>query len=92
MSILNEWYDNKDLYEMINGLKDDLQQTRAIIQKYNGLRENQGEIIEEVKCLKKWKQQQEGNKEGRKDISYWIKWIVILLLSVSNFLALWGII
>ena len=77
---------------MLNGLKEDLQDTREVIQKYNGLREAQGEMQQDIKKIKKWKQQQEGNKEGRLDAAYWIKWIVILLLSVSNFLALWDVI
>ena len=88
----NEWYDNKELYEMLNGLKNDLQDTRRIIQKYNGLRETQGEIQKDISKLKKWKQEQKGNKEGRIDAAYWLKWVVILLLSVSNLLALWGVI
>ena len=92
MSILSEWYDNKDLFEMINGLKEDLQETREVIQKYNGLRQTQGQMKEDIQCLKNWQQQTQGHKEGKKDMSYWIKWAVILLLSVSNFLALWGVI
>lgn len=33
-----QWYTNKDLFEMVQGLQKDLQETRTLIQQYNGLR------------------------------------------------------
>jgi hypothetical protein len=37
------WYTNKDLFEMFQSLKDELQQTRSDIRQYNNLR---GAIVE----------------------------------------------
>lgn len=34
-----QWYTNKELYEMLQGLKADLQETRLLIKQYNGLRQ-----------------------------------------------------
>ncbi|WP_026963065.1 hypothetical protein [Alicyclobacillus herbarius] len=51
-----EWYSNKDLFEFFNalqrefdGLKAEMQQTREVIRRYNGLREE----LEKVKATYK---------------------------------------
>mgnify|MGYP001105366575 CR=1 FL=1 len=35
-----QWYSNKDLFEMMQGLKKELAHTRTDIRKYNGLRKD----------------------------------------------------
>jgi len=34
---VGEWYSDKDIFEMIQGLKADLSETRITIKRYNGL-------------------------------------------------------
>ena len=75
---------NERLYDMIEKLREDLQQTRKVIIKYNGLRETQGELKREVSSLRKWKHEHYGEKEGKKDLSYWLQWAILILLSLSQ--------
>lgn len=65
MSEENQWYTNKDLFEQINGMQGDFQnlrsemkETRNVIKKYNGLREELGAIKEQVNRM-------EARKEGK---------------------------
>jgi hypothetical protein len=39
-----QWYDNKELFQMICELKEVLQETTSVIKKYNSLREELGEL------------------------------------------------
>lgn len=50
-----EWYSNKDLYEMLQGLKDDIAtlrkemtETRTLIRDYNGLRAKVEDVSSKV--------------------------------------------
>ena len=52
----NQWYTNKDLFELINNmqgnvrdLRAEMKSTRAMIKQYNGLREEVGKTEEEIK-------------------------------------------
>ena len=54
-----QWYSNKDLFEMLQDLKNDLLQTRADLRKYNDLRAAMAELqkscmttIEDVQEIK----------------------------------------
>ena len=86
-----QWYSNKELFEKIQNLNQKLSQTIRIIDKYNGLRENQGEMMEKIEKLVLWKKELEGSQKGFKDASYWLKWGVIVMLSIANLLSLTGV-
>jgi len=47
-----QWYSNKDLYEKINILREEMQKTITVIKQYNGLREKIEEVNIEVGALK----------------------------------------
>jgi predicted translin family RNA/ssDNA-binding protein len=43
-----QWYSNKDLFEMMQELKDNLSETNTYIKKYNGLRSKLDSAYEKV--------------------------------------------
>ncbi|QGH34622.1 hypothetical protein GI584_11520 [Gracilibacillus salitolerans] len=54
----NQWYTNKDLFELINNMSSDfhdlrseMKETRNIIKKYNGLREELGIVKDKVEKM-----------------------------------------
>jgi prefoldin subunit 5 len=54
-----DWYDNKELYEMLQGLKADITelskemaQTRTLIRDYNGLRQKVEDVNSRMNTLK----------------------------------------
>ncbi|MFW6271316.1 MAG: hypothetical protein ACOC4G_14760 [Bacillota bacterium] len=71
-----DWYDNKALYEMIQGLREDLQTTRAIIKKYNGIR---SDLIELKERLMKIEERQVGRSQTGEKIQRWGGWLVAIL-------------
>jgi DNA repair exonuclease SbcCD ATPase subunit len=55
----NQWYTNKELFEMLNGMQKDftdfrveLQETRTLIKSYNGLREEIAKMRAESEKLR----------------------------------------
>lgn len=46
-----EWYNNKELFEQINDLKLEMQETRQIIKKYNGLYEKVDHVEKEIEGI-----------------------------------------
>nr|QRZ17763.1 hypothetical protein JUJ52_18770 [Virgibacillus sp. AGTR] len=70
-----QWYTNKDLFELINGLRSEMQETRNVIKKYNGLREELGVVKEKVERI-------EAKTEGRKSVAeairLWGGWLFAL--------------
>ncbi|WBX81282.1 hypothetical protein PD280_06055 [Virgibacillus salarius] len=74
-----QWYTNKDLFELINGLRSEMQETRNVIKKYNGLREELGAVKEKVERI-------EAKTEGRKSVAeairLWGGWLFALVTLV----------
>lgn len=70
-----EWYSNKDLFEMLQGLKKDLQETRTVIKKYNGLRKDLGETMLKLAEIEN---QMRGRNQVWEGIRNWGGWIVAL--------------
>ncbi|MCC2249069.1 hypothetical protein JUJ52_08920 [Virgibacillus sp. AGTR] len=74
-----QWYTNKDLFELINGLRSEMQETRNVIKKYNGLREELGVVKEKVERI-------EAKTEGRKSVAeairLWGGWLFALVTLV----------
>lgn len=76
----NEWYSNKDLYEMINELRNELKETIIYVKKYNNLRESLNDGLERIYDLEKWKVSFEKSQETKevilKNIKNWTPWII----------------
>jgi len=47
----NQWYSNKELFEMLNELKTELVETQSQMRKYNELRRTLNEVMESQKTL-----------------------------------------
>ncbi len=47
---MEQWYNNKELYEMISGLKTELSEAIIVIREYNGLRKK---LVENEERLQK---------------------------------------
>lgn len=89
----NQWYTNKELFELINEVKQDftklrteMSETRRIIIKYNGLYQKVEELNSELKELKA---KQEGKYNLEKDIRDWGGWIfgliTLIVLIINQF-------
>ena len=69
----NQWYTNKDLYEMIQKLVSQMGRTEQIIGKYNGLHEK-------VQCHEDYIKEQQGKGSGRQSVEAaflrWGGWLV----------------
>ena len=71
-----DWYNNKELFEMIQGLREDLQQTRIIVKKYNGIREDLGETMRRLTAIE---EQRAGRNQIGEIIRSWGGWAVAIL-------------
>jgi len=84
------WYSNKELFEMLEGVKNDMidlriemKETKTLIRDYNGLRKTINDTKKEVSELK---QQVETNQDNRKEyIGYIIAAISTLFLLLNYF-------
>ncbi|WP_121603772.1 hypothetical protein [Virgibacillus sp. Bac332] len=86
MSEGNQWYNNQQLFEQINamskdfvGLRHEMQETRNMIKKYNGLREKIDVVEDKVEKI-------EAITEGRKSVAeairLWGGWLFALVTLV----------
>jgi len=77
-----QWYSNKDLFEMIQRLHDELSETREIIRKYNGLRQDLGETLklsaENEKKISEISNTSQGKYELAETIRKWGGWLVAI--------------
>lgn len=90
MSDENQWYTNKDLFERLNGLRDDfnnlrseMQETRSLIRSYNGLREQIHSMDEENDNLRSLVQTIINKSEVKRttfdDLRSWGGWLFGLI-------------
>jgi hypothetical protein len=84
-----QWYTNKDLHAQINSLAGDfrdlryeMRETRNVIKKYNGLREELGEVKEKVERIEATT---EGKKSFAEAIRLWGGWLFALITLVILF-------
>lgn len=82
----NEWYTNKDLFEMIGQLtkqmaelKNEMHETTRIIREYNGLRRTMGELEQK---LIRMETSERTSKESSKSWRDWIAWIIAVIMAV----------
>ncbi len=90
-----DWYNNKELYEMIENLKQQFTEFNDNFHKYNGLLEKHTQLQEKLKkqrdeldFIKKKQQKKEGKEEGEKETnSLWkdnINWIIGILTFLAG--------
>lgn len=92
-TLSNQWYTNKDLFELINKLQKDMSETRTIIKKYNGLYSKLDETKRKVDDVEKKVEHVEAVTEGKKNtkesIQSWGGWIfglvTLMILIYSTF-------
>lgn len=77
----DNWYSNKEIFEMIQGLKNELQETRVIIRQYNGLRKDLAETMKRVVAIE---QQNIGKSQVGTSIREWTGWVIAILALVVS--------
>lgn len=87
MTETEQWYSNKELFEMINGLKTDLSETRRVVSEYNNLRRSLNDCIQRVINIE---QQGVGKKSVEKAILSWTPWIISIVSIISALYAFLG--
>lgn len=70
-----EWYSNKQLFEMFQGLNNELRITRDAVKKYNDIRTNLNNVMERVTAIE---QRAIGSYNVGKSIREWGGWIVAI--------------
>lgn len=99
--INKDWYDNQDLFEMIEDLKEDMTEFNENFHKYNGLKERQQELEEKIhqkkelakkneQKIKKMENKKETKSSVYKNWRLWVAWIVSILLGISNLYLIFG--
>lgn len=95
-SLGNEhWYSNKELFEQILAMKNDMQRlsaeltrTTETIKKYNGLREEIGELRKEVAEIQRREVERQAKENERhsvgKAVRDWGGWIIAFIMFVLN--------
>lgn len=82
----NQWYNNKELFEQINSLRLEMQETRNVIKKYNGLREELGAIKEKINRMEARAQGRLSVGEAIRNWSGWLfAFITLISLLIINF-------
>lgn len=87
----NQWYTNKDLFELITGLKSEMKDTRNMIRQYNGLREEVGEARKEIDNVKGEVEALQAKAVGRSsfkdDFLKWGGWVIGVLGLVAAYIT-----
>lgn len=76
-----QWYSNKDLYEMLNDLRDETKTMIRVAKEYNGLRQTLNDLIHRVTVME---ERALGRYSVGKAVREWGGWIVALLAFVLN--------
>lgn len=88
----NDWYSNKDLFEQISALRNEMQETRVLIKSYNGLREQFEEIkkkVNEVEDIAKKVNEMEAISKGKAKAGDNInKWVLFSFATLTIAMAL----
>ena len=89
-----DWYSNKEIYEMVQtlmgdlrGMSTELRQTREVVKKYNGLREEVGRCWTAILTLQ---QQAAGRSAAGKSVRDWTGYILALLMTIVALLQFFG--
>jgi hypothetical protein len=84
-----DWYGNKELFEMIQGLKGDLQETRTAVQRYNNIRKELNNVMLRVAVIENEKETKDKIGKAVRD---WGGWIVAILSLVITILIVSGVV
>ena len=71
-----EWYSNKELFEMFQGLKDELKITRDAVKKYNDIRSNLNDVMIRLTTIE---ERAIGRYSAGKAVREWGGWLVGIL-------------
>ena len=79
----DNWYSNKEIFEMLQGLKEELRETRILVKQYNGLRKDLAETMKRVAAIE---QQNIGKSQVGTSIREWTGWVIAILALVVSIL------
>lgn len=80
-----QWYTNRDLFEMMQQLRSELAETRSLVRQYNGLRETVYGVAKRVTALE---EQAKGRASVAEGILKWGGWALgIAGIAVSIWVA-----
>lgn len=82
-----QWYSNKELFEMINGLKADLSETRRVVKEYNDLRRSLNDCIRRVAEIE---QRGVGRQSVEQAILRWTPWVITIASAGAALYAFFG--
>ena len=88
-----QWYSNKDLFEMLNGLRMDLVETQSQMKKYNDLRATLNDVMKSQETLTKLVNQtidkvndMEAARSSRRQAFKDSKEIILLVITIAGWL------
>lgn len=71
-----QWYTNKELFEQIIGLQDEMRETRSIISQYNGLYDKVHNVEKRLQTIES---ETTGQEKFKKGLRLWSGWIISFL-------------
>ena len=83
-----QWYTNKEIFEMVQNLRDELRETRDVVKKYNGIRDDLDWCVNKLETQKAKK---EGSGIVLENIRSWGGWAIATLLAIMNLLNWLGV-
>lgn len=79
-----QWYSNKDLFEQINELRDEMRETRNLIKQYNGLREKVETVEDKVEKMEATSKGKNSVFEAIRNWGGWLFALITLLVLLSK--------
>lgn len=76
MAEKEQWYSNKDLYEMVRDLREEVQTMIRVAKEYNSLRETLNDCIRRITAIE---ERALGRYSAGKAVREWGGWIVAIL-------------
>lgn len=80
----DQWYSNKELFEQINALRYEMQETRNLIKQYNGLREKIDEVEDRVERIEAKTAGKNAVLETIRNWGGWLFSLITLLVLLWN--------
>jgi hypothetical protein len=81
-----QWYDNKELFEMVRGLESALTETNSAIRKYNGLHEKIDDLDDKMDIQIKRCNEVQTRRQTHSDVFATIKSLWPIILSTIIFI------
>ena len=75
-----QWFSNKDLFLMLQELREELKETREVVNKYNGIRSDLNWCVERLQKHKTTKEARYTLLSGIREWGGWVVAIGVLLL------------